>query len=195
MANRFTELLRSMRLGDDDEFEDDYYYDEEEDDIDEEEEERLLRNERKRQEKAERKAARRRTDYAPSAEEVEDEAPAAPRRASVRTSSNKVVPIRTAANGAELCICKPKNVGDANEVCELLLEGWILVVNLEGIDIMEAQRVMDVISGCIFAISGKMRQASRYIFVFSPENVNLSSKGLDITNDEEIGIPALSRDF
>lgn len=40
------------------------------------------------------------------------------------------------------------------------MDGQPVVVNLEGIDIMEAQRIMDFISGCIFSISGNMRQVS-----------------------------------
>ena len=31
------------------------------------------------------------------------------------------------------------------------MDGQPVVVNLEGIDIMEAQRIMDFISGCIFS--------------------------------------------
>ena len=81
-------------------------------------------------------------------EEGESRQPAPePRRTSVRTASNKVVPIRTTARGLEVCICKPKNFGDSTDACEMLLQGRAVVVNLEGIDIMEAQRIMDFISG------------------------------------------------
>lgn len=196
MANPIGNLLQLLRLGDDEDYDDDYYDDDFEDDIDPEEEQRLLRREQKRQERAERKMSRRTSDYP-----LEEESPMEPepipvaRKTSVRTASNKVVPIRTTARGLEVCICKPKNFGDSTDACEMLLQGRAVVVNLEGIDIMEAQRIMDFISGCIFAISGKMHQISRYIFIFSPENVDISGDYLELSRDDEFGIPTLNKEF
>jgi cell division inhibitor SepF len=196
MANPFGELLQLLRLGDDEDYDDDEYYEDEyEDEIDPEEAQRLIRRDQKRQERAERKAGRRTSSY-DQEEDYQDPDPApAPRRTSVRTASNKVVPIRTTSRGLEVCICKPDNFGDSTDACEMLLQGRAVVVNLEGIDIMEAQRIMDVISGCIFAISGKMHQISRYIFIFSPENVDISGDYLELSQDDEFGIPTLNKEF
>jgi cell division inhibitor SepF len=195
MANPFGDLLQLLRLGDDDDYDEEYYEDDFEDEIDPEEEQRLLRKEQKRQERAERKAGRRSSSYAPEEEYPVPEPAPAPRKTSVRTASNKVVPIRTTARGLEVCICKPKNFGDSTDACEMLLQGRAVVVNLEGIDIMEAQRIMDFISGCIFAISGKMHQISRYIFIFSPESVDISGDYLELSQDDEFGIPTLNKEF
>lgn len=193
MANPLGNLLQLLRLGDDEDYDDDYYEDDFEDDIDEEEERSLLAEEQRRQKRSERKSSRR-SGY--DEEEGESRQPAPePRGTSVRTASNKVVPIRTTARGLEVCICKPKNFGDSTDACEMLLQGRAVVVNLEGIDIMEAQRIMDFISGCIFAISGKMHQISRYIFIFSPENVDISGDYLELSRDDEFGIPTLNKEF
>ena len=176
----------------DDEDDDDYYEDDFEDDIDEAEERSLLAEEERRQRRSERKNSRR-SSY--EEDEPEPQPAPEPRRTSVRTASNKVVPIRTTARGLEVCICKPKNFGDSTDACEMLLQGRAVVVNLEGIDIMEAQRIMDFISGCIFAISGKMHQISRYIFIFSPESVDISGDYLELSRDDEFGIPTLNKEF
>lgn len=196
MANPIGNLLQLLRLGDDEDYDDDYYDEDFDDDIDPEEEQRLLRREQKRQERAERKMSHRVSDYPPEEDiSMEPEPVPVPRKTSVRTTSNKVVPIRTTARGLEVCICKPKNFGDSTDACEMLLQGRAVVVNLEGIDIMEAQRIMDFISGCIFAISGKMHQISRYIFIFSPENVDISGDYLELSRDDEFGIPTLNKEF
>ncbi|MCI7062126.1 MAG: cell division protein SepF [Lachnospiraceae bacterium] len=194
MANPLGNLLQLLRLGDDEDYDDDYYEDDFEDDIDQEEERRLLEKEQKRKERAERKNARR-SSYDEEEDFRQPEPEQAPRRTSVRTASNKVVPIRTTSRGLEVCICKPKNFGDSTDACEMLLQGRAVVVNLEGIDILEAQRIMDFISGCIFAISGKMHQISRYIFIFSPENVDISGDYLELSKDDEFGIPTLNKEF
>ena len=180
MANPLGNLLQLLGLGGD------------EDDIDEAEERSLLAEEERRQRRSERKNSRR-SSY--EEDEPEPQPAPEPRRTSVRTASNKVVPIRTTARGLEVCICKPKNFGDSTDACEMLLQGRAVVVNLEGIDIMEAQRIMDFISGCIFAISGKMHQISRYIFIFSPESVDISGDYLELSRDDEFGIPTLNKEF
>ena len=129
MANPLGNLLQLLRLGDDEDYDDDYYEDDFEDDIDEEEERSLLAEEQRRQKRSERKSSRR-SGY--DEEEGESRQPAPePRRTSVRTASNKVVPIRTTARGLEVCICKPKNFGDSTDACEMLLQGRAVVVILK----------------------------------------------------------------
>ncbi len=205
MSSPIGNLLQLLRLGDDDDYDDGYYEDDYEDDIDPEEEQRLLRREQKRQERAGRRTStfqqqqprQRVPSYQEEEEEENDEPEPVPftKRTSMRTSSNKVVPIRTTSRGLEVCICRPKNFGDSTDACEMLLQGHAVIVTLEGMDIMEAQRIMDFISGCIFAISGKMRQISRYIFIFSPETVDISGDYLELSKDDEFGIPTLNREF
>lgn len=193
MANLFTNLLDALKLNDDDDYDDDFYDDEEIDPI---EEERLLRKEEKRLAKEEKKAAKQYSYRRDIEEDYEEpEIPATPKRTSIRTASNKVVPIRTTARGLEVCICKPNNFGDSQDACEMLIQGHAVVVNLEGIDIMEAQRIMDFISGCIFSMSGKMHQISRYIFIFSPENVDISGDYLELSQEDEFNIPTLNKEF
>lgn len=195
MANAFTKFLNSLNLNDDydDDFDDDF---DEYEEIDKAEAERLERREEKRLAREERKAARQRS-YQNEEEEVyqEPEVTAMPKRASLRTASNKVVPIHTTSRGSEICVVRPNNFGDSQDACEMLMQGHAVVVILEGIDLMEAQRIMDFISGCVFSISGKMHQISRYIFIFSPENVDVSGDYLELSQADEFNIPALNKEF
>ena len=73
----------------------------------------------------------------------------------------------------EVKIIQPTSFEDSQEICNTLLEAKPVVVNLEGFDPDDAQRIMDFISGCIYAINGKYHQISKYIFIFTPENVCL----------------------
>jgi Uncharacterized protein conserved in bacteria len=96
----------------------------------------------------------------------------------------------------EVCIVKPANIGEAQQVCTLLMEQHPVVVNLEGIDLMEAQRIMDFISGCIYAISGNMCQVSRYIFIFSPKDIDISGDYIkSLENEESYNIASFSKEF
>lgn len=128
-------------------------------------------------------------------EEEEEETPKRVTRME-RTSNNKIVPIRTTPRGLEVCIMKPSSFEDSQDICDMLLTGRATVVNLEGFDPDEAQRVMDFISGCVYAINGKLHQISRYIFIFSPETIDISGDYSDIVNEEMgFGVPTLNKEF
>ena len=99
MANPLGNLLQLLGLGGDEDYDDDYYEDDFEDDIDEAEERSLLAEEERRQRRSERKNSRR-SSY--EEDEPEPQPAPEPRRTSVRTASNKVVPIRTTARGLEV---------------------------------------------------------------------------------------------
>lgn len=191
MANAVDKMLGWLKLAPGEEDYDDDFYD----DYDDIEEEKSRQKEERRFEKAARKEEKRAIKE-DNYHSYEEEAPATPKRTSFRTASNKVVPIRTAPNGLEVCIVKPANFGESQQVCEVLLDGQPVIVNLEGIDIMEAQRIMDFISGCIFSISGNMRQVSRYIFVFSPQSIDISGDYIkSMAESEGFNIPTLNREF
>ena len=77
-----------------------------------------------------------------------------------------------------------------------MLNDHPVVVNLEGIDLMEAQRIMDFISGCIFAISGNMCQVSRFIFIFSPNGVEISGDYIkSLETEESYNIASFNKEF
>ncbi len=199
MASGLNKFMNFLKLTDeDDEFEDDFY-DDEDYDYDRKElekEEKRLMKERKKEEK--RGASSTSSYHSDRYYEREEQAPASPKRtAGYRSSTgSKVVQMPSSNSDMEVCIVKPANIGEAQQVCDLLLNAHPVVVNLEGIDIMEAQRIMDFISGCIFAISGNMCQVSRYIFIFSPKDVEISGDYIkSLENEESYNIAAFHKEF
>ena len=89
----------------------------------------------------------------------------------------KVTPIRTkkvSGTGMEVCVIKPTNVEDAREITETLLANRTVVLNLEGLDVEVAQRIIDFTSGSCFAISGNLQKISHYIFIITPASVDIS---------------------
>ena len=76
--------------------------------------------------------------------------------------------------GMEVCVIKPTSVEDAREITETLLANRTVVLNLEGLDVDIAQRIIDFTSGSTFAISGNLQKISRYIFIITPASVDIS---------------------
>lgn len=113
-------------------------------------------------------------------------------RSGFLSAKPKVVPMSRST--MEVNVIKPHSFEDSQEICNMLLSNRPVIVNLEGFDPDDAQRIMDFISGCIYAINGKYHQISKYIFIFSPENVDISGDSLSI-DGSTAGMPVINREF
>ena len=96
----------------------------------------------------------------------------------LRKASQKVTPIRpvkkSQGSGMEVCVIKPLSVEDAREITETLLENRAVVLNLEGLNVEIAQRIIDFASGSTYAINGNLQMISNYIFIITPASVDIS---------------------
>ena len=101
-------------------------------------------------------------------------------------ASSKVTPMRQPARRSsvnmEVCVIKPTSVEDSREITETLLSGRTVILNLEGLDLEIAQRIIDFTSGATFAISGNLQKISNYIFLVTPTNVDISGDLQDLLN-------------
>lgn len=91
----------------------------------------------------------------------------------VRAAKPKVVPMRS-KGGMEVCVIKPSTIEDGREITTTLVSGRAVVLNLEGIHVELAQRIIDFTSGSCFAIDGNMQKISNYIFIATPPSVEIS---------------------
>ena len=58
-------------------------------------------------------------------------------------SKGKVVPMKQTSRGLEVVVIRPESMEDASEITDTLLSGKAVVLNLEGIHVDVAQRVID----------------------------------------------------
>ena len=158
----FDKFLDIMKLNDD-EYDDDFYDDEFDDDDFDEKPRRSLFGKKSKDEY---------DDF----DIQDDDKKLAP--------SSKVTPMRQPASrrnaNMEVCVVKPTSVDDSREITETLLAGRTVILNLEGMDLEIAQRIIDFISGATFAISGNLQKISNYIFLVTPTNVDISGDLQDL---------------
>ena len=90
----------------------------------------------------------------------------------------------------EVCVIKPNNMDDSREITETLLSGRTVILNLEGLDLEDAQRIIDFISGAAFAIDGNLQKISNSIFLVTPAHVDISGDLQDLLG-ASLGAPAM----
>lgn len=114
-------------------------------------------------------------------------------------STSRVVPLRSASTASassralEVSIMKPTRFDDSQDICDMLVDERATVVNLEGIDLALAQRIMDFISGAVYSLNGKIHQISNLIFIISPENVDISGDYLSYVEQNGFEVPTLNQ--
>lgn len=103
--------------------------------------------------------------------------------------SPKVVPMR---RGMEVSMIKPTSIEDAREICDYLLAGKAVVLNMEGIHTEVAQRIIDFTSGATYSMNGNLQKISSYIFIATPESVELSGDFQDLLSSGTIDVSGLN---
>ncbi len=104
-----------------------------------------------------------------------------------RKPAPKVTPMRPAprkvgTGGMEVCVIKPTSVEEAREITETLLANRTVVLNMEGLDVDIAQRIIDFTSGSCYAINGNLQKISHFIFIITPASVDISGDFQEILN-------------
>jgi len=90
-------------------------------------------------------------------------------------STAKITPMRKrSSNGMEVCVIKPSSMEDTREIADTLIAHSTVLLNLEGLDVDVAQRIIDFSSGSCYSIGGGLQKVSSYIFILTPDNVEVS---------------------
>ncbi len=98
-----------------------------------------------------------------------------------KKSISKVTPMKQSrrnnnsnGGGMKVCVIKPTSIEECREITDTLLSNRTVVLNLEGLDVDIAQRIIDFTSGSCYAMSGNMQKISHYIFIITPASVDIS---------------------
>lgn len=164
LSNRF---LNMMKLNDEDEFEEMIEEDYEEE-VEEEEEKGGFSFFRSRKTE-------------PEEETVEEPVVAKTTRvASPVTETRRPRNTRKTSNivsigrGDEVKVVKPQSFIESKTITDYLKANKTVVVNLEGIEITTAQRIIDCIGGASYALGGSLESISNKIFIVAPKEIEIS---------------------
>jgi len=103
-------------------------------------------------------------------------APVSARRSGgAATSRIYSVPQSTAGmDMMHMMVLQPRSFEDTQTVIDHLVMGKAVVLNLETLKPEAAQRVLDFVSGAIYAVSGNVRKVSKGVFILAPSGVDIA---------------------
>ena len=94
-----------------------------------------------------------------------------------RNYKDKVVAMPQAnANAIQMVISQPTTFEQSDEICSFLKEKKSIIVNLEYVNKDVARRIVDFISGGVYALDGYIQKVSNSIFLVAPSNYEIANE-------------------
>ena len=76
----------------------------------------------------------------------------------------------------KMVISQPTTFDQSEEICEFLKEKKSVIVNLEYVNKDVARRIVDFISGGVYALDGYIQKVSNSIFLVAPSNYEITNE-------------------
>lgn len=93
----------------------------------------------------------------------------------VSKKQNKIVNIHTASS-SKVVISKPSNYDEGKIIVDNLKSRRIVIVNLNGVEPKEGQRILDFLIGAIYALEGGLQPVEKGVFILTPSNIEVSNE-------------------
>ena len=92
----------------------------------------------------------------------------------------------TEEGGAKMILLEPRAYSEAQQIADHLKKRNSVVVNLKRVTPDQGKRIVDFLSGTVYAIGGDLQKLGTGIFLCTPKNINVEGKITeDSDNDEE----------
>ena len=91
-------------------------------------------------------------------------------------------------NRSEVFVIKPQETDEAQSVIDFLRANKTIVINIEGLDVAVAQRIIDYVGGACYAMGGSLNVVSSNIFIATPQDIEVSGD----LREELVGQDALT---
>lgn len=85
----------------------------------------------------------------------------------------------------KIMLFEPRIFSDVRAIASRLLEGQAAVVNFQRMDDAQAHRVVDFLSGVVFAVDGEIKRIGEQIFLCTPQDFEVEGSLTDTMRDND----------
>lgn len=86
------------------------------------------------------------------------------------------------SEGNKMILLEPRAYSESQQIADHLKKRNTVVVNLKRVTAEQAKRIVDFLSGTLYAIGGDLQKLGSGIFLCTPKNINVQGK---MTDEEE----------
>lgn len=107
-------------------------------------------------------------------------------RSNRKQETPNVVSLKSAKSSSKMVLSEPSSYNEAQEIADQLVNRKAVVINLQRVDHQQAKRIVDFLSGTVYAIGGDIQKLGSQTFLCTPDNVEISGSISEMmTQDEE----------
>ena len=110
----------------------------------------------------------------------------APERSENASFSGKVLNINS--NKPSVVLFRPTRYGECTKAADDLRARKAVIVNMEDVDANTACRVVDFLSGCAYALDGKVRKIATDTYLFCPQSMDVMGDLETIQTEAEASV-------
>ena len=94
-------------------------------------------------------------------------------------------------NGSKMILIEPRAYSESQTIADHLKKRNSVVVNLKRVTSDQAKRIIDFLTGCVYAIGGDLQKLGNGIYLCTPKNVSVQGK---MTDQEQVSAKAKVED-
>ena len=83
------------------------------------------------------------------------------------------------SEGNKMILLEPRAYSESQQIADHLKKRNTVVVNLKRVTAEQAKRIVDFLSGTLYAIGGDLQKLGSGIFLCTPKNINVQGKMSD----------------
>lgn len=108
-----------------------------------------------------------------------------PRRVT-RSSKQNVVSLQSIQQSSKVILFEPRVYDEVQEIADHLKSRKTVVINLQRVTSDQGMRIVDFLSGTVYAIGGDINKLGANTFICTPENVDITGSISDMTEEMEL---------
>lgn len=109
-----------------------------------------------------------------------------PVKQAIKPQTQNVVSLQSVQKSSKVILVEPRVYSEAQEISDHLKSRRAVIVNLQRIEHDQAKRIVDFLSGTVYAIGGDIQKVGPSIFLCTPDNVEIAGNISDFIQEHDL---------
>ncbi|OIJ13244.1 cell division protein SepF [Anaerobacillus alkalilacustris] len=105
------------------------------------------------------------------------------RKQEKKSDKNNIVSLQSVQKSAKMMLIEPRTYDEVQDIADHLKNRKAVVINLQRISHDQAKRIVDFLSGTVYAIGGDIQKLGANIFLCTPDNVDVTGTISEIISE------------
>ncbi|WP_062048576.1 cell division protein SepF [Bacillus sp. JCM 19034] len=99
-------------------------------------------------------------------------------------TQQNVVSLQSIQKGAKMILLEPRTYDEAQDIADHLKNRKAVIINLQRVSHDQAKRIVDFLSGTVYAIGGDIQKVGMNIFLCTPDNVDVTGSITEMIQEQ-----------